>query len=288
MTVSPEKDRHGRYQGMLVTDLDGTLRKTDGTFHPRDMRTLEALGGRGILRVIATGRSPYSLNQAIPPDFPIDYLLFSSGAGVIRWSDKKMIRHINIHPGDVDPAAAFLIESHFDFMIHDPPPENHAFQFHRANPDNLDFQRRLDIYAPFARPLDRTKKHHGPSTQFVVVVNGMNGPDAYDCIKREFSELSIIRTTSPLDHQSVWVEIFHRDVSKSRTSTWLAEKNNIPRENVMSIGNDYNDLDLLAWAGQAYVVGNSPLELGKRFTRVASNDEAGVTEAVACWPLLLS
>jgi len=51
----------------------------------------------------------------------------------------------------------------------------------------------------------------------------------------------------------------------------------------MAIGNDYNDQDLLEWAGNAFVTANSPAKLKGLFRPVAANDEGGVAEAIHVW-----
>ena len=51
----------------------------------------------------------------------------------------------------------------------------------------------------------------------------------------------------------------------------------------LSIGNDYNDLDLLEWAASSFVVENAPDDLKDRFPVVASHNESGVAEAVQRW-----
>ncbi len=51
----------------------------------------------------------------------------------------------------------------------------------------------------------------------------------------------------------------------------------------MAIGNDYNDLDLLDWAAQSFVVDNAPVDLKCRFQQVGSNNNGGVAEAVNHW-----
>jgi len=49
------------------------------------------------------------------------------------------------------------------------------------------------------------------------------------------------------------------------------------------VGNDFNDLDLLEWAQTRFVTANAPAELKKRFPAVASNNQGGVSEAIARW-----
>ena len=48
---------------------------------------------------------------------------------------------------------------------------------------------------------------------------------------------------------------------------------------MISVGNDYNDEDLLSWSGQAYVVNNAPDSLKRKFKSVLSNNNSGVTHA---------
>ena len=99
----------------------------------------------------------------------------------------------------------------------------------------------------------------------------------------ELHALSVVRTTSPLDGQSRWIEIFSSQVSKARASQRIAGELGIREELVMAIGNDYNDLDLLQWAQTSYVVSDSPAELLAGFSRVRSGDESDFSEAVALW-----
>jgi hydroxymethylpyrimidine pyrophosphatase-like HAD family hydrolase len=55
------------------------------------------------------------------------------------------------------------------------------------------------------------------------------------------------------------------------------------RGNVLAIGNDYNDMDLLSWAKTSFVVSNAPAELKNLFPSVASHNECGFTHAVEKW-----
>jgi hydroxymethylpyrimidine pyrophosphatase-like HAD family hydrolase len=93
----------------------------------------------------------------------------------------------------------------------------------------------------------------------------------------------IIQTTSPLDGQSTWIEIFPATVSKSLTTAWLSAAYGLKANHTLSVGNDYNDVDLLEWAGCSFVVDNAPDDLKNRFPVVASNNECGVAEAIGRW-----
>jgi hydroxymethylpyrimidine pyrophosphatase-like HAD family hydrolase len=93
----------------------------------------------------------------------------------------------------------------------------------------------------------------------------------------------VIRTTSPLDGASRWIEIFPLSVSKARGAEWVVRRHGIRDQDVLAVGNDYNDLDLLDWAAASYLVKNAPQPLHDLFPTVPSNDASGFSEAVSRW-----
>ena len=139
------------------------------------------------------------------------------------------------------------------------------------------------LYEQFAVPLDEINDGFGPATQLLAVVPSERSQPLLDKIREELSDYSVIRTTSPLDGKATWIEIFPAVVSKSRTASWLAEKLAVDKGEIVSVGNDYNDLDLLEWTPNSYVVDNAPADLKSRFTAVASHNSGGVAEAANRW-----
>ena len=75
----------------IITDLDGTILPQGENISTSTLHTLEQLGAEGIIRIIATGRTLFAARKFLPDNFPIDYLVFSSGAGIMRWRDKKSL-----------------------------------------------------------------------------------------------------------------------------------------------------------------------------------------------------
>ena len=102
-------------------------------------------------------------------------------------------------------------------------------------------------------------------------------------MQQALTGLTVIRTTSPLDGRSTWIEIFPASVSKSRTTGWLADRLGIPPARTASVGNDYNDLDLLDWSATCFVTANAPPDLRQRYPVVATNDDCGMSQAAGLW-----
>jgi Cof subfamily protein (haloacid dehalogenase superfamily) len=277
-------DQQGTCNGLFITDLDGTLLRSDGTFSRKDLDALEFLSGCGIKTAIATGRSLYSFVNSPGVDLPIDYVIFTTGAGVVEQKGKQLVYQRNLSTEMVIRTLDFLEKSMLDFMMHRPVPENHRYAFRRANPENPDFDTRIDRYREFGAPLNSFSPNgFGEAAQFLAVVPQNETHDALRLVREGLPELSIIRSTSPLDHQSTWIECFHPGVSKGKTAAWLANELGVDHQDTMAIGNDYNDLDLLGWAANSFVVENAPDDLKQQFGQVASNNDGGVAEAAKRW-----
>lgn len=271
-------------KGLFITDFDGTLLGSDGKLAQRDLDALEALRRAGIKTAIATGRSFYSFVNSPGVDVPIDYLIFTMGAGVVTQVGHKLLYQVSLSPEAVRQTLEYLRQSTLDFMVHHAVPENHRFYYRRVNTNNPDFESRLERYRDFGQPLDSIPANDfGEAAQFLAVVPSHQTDGALSEVRNHLPDLSIIRSTSPLDHKSTWIEFFHPDVSKSKTAAWLASELGVKPGDTMAIGNDYNDLDLLEWANRSFVVENAPLEMKNRFEQVASNDNGGVAEAVDRW-----
>jgi hypothetical protein len=269
---------------MVVTDLDGTLFQSNHQVSPLNLQALELLGREGILRVIATGRNLYSARKALPVGFPVDYLVFSSGAGIMEWTGQRLLRAVSMDRDQVRRAFAVLAGSGLDFMLHRPIPESHCFLYYRRSLlPNPDFEARLTVYAPFAEAGEIAQVPEAPACQFVVVEPPEARPSAYESLRAELCGFTVIRTTSPLDGQSRWIEIFPPQVSKSQAAAWLARHRRVERGGILAVGNDYNDLDLLEWAPKAFLVGGCSPELLGRFPLISRGQDADFAGAVEAW-----
>jgi hypothetical protein len=277
---------------LFVTDLDGTLLRDDKTIAQEDLATLDRLRQKKVIVAVATGRSLFSFHKALKglgmgmpgkgpanPSLPVDYVIFSTGAGILEFLGNNLIYSRAINSSDVRQIMDCFDRQKFDYMVHRAIPGTRFFLYKSHGGDNPDFQSRLALYKEYASPLEGQAHPPGPATEVLAVIpNGIRA-EVLEGLRTDLAGFSVIRATSPLDHRSAWVEVFHRDVSKSAATAWLAGQLGIGRENVVSVGNDYNDQDLLAWSGKGFVVENAPPGLKNVFTTVTSNNHRGVTRA---------
>ena len=279
--MAPDEERSGL---ALFTDLDGTLLQSDRKASVRSLETLKKLGGKNVWRTVVTGRSHMSARTVLSESFPIDFLITSSGVGVFDFRDQTLVESHSLSAGDVRRVTGHLIDGGYDFMVHAPVPENHTFEYWEQNENNPDFVRRRQYNAEHCRPLNPGCPGNGRASQFVVVCPTETDPwRTHDALSKALEDLSVIRTTSPSDHQSTWFEIFPKHVSKARSAARLCERLGVDAGRTAAIGNDYNDLDMLQWCGFPFVVQNAPEPLQSRFPVVSEHNADGFSEAVQRW-----
>ena len=241
---------------IVITDFDGTLINNNREVSLTDMKSLYCLGENNIIRVIATGRNFFSISKVIKDNFPIDYLIFSSGAGIYDWKNKVLMHSQYLPDYEVKQISKILINNNIDFMIHEIIPQNHKFVFYRSFNHNPDFERRILVYKEFAIELDLSTESYKHACQILAVFP--NNINLFDEIQQKFNDIKIIRTTSPLDGDSIWMEIFPTTVSKGHAVDWLCKKLNISQSKTIIVGNDYNDIDMLEYTAEKFVVSNAP------------------------------
>jgi len=276
----PVGEKEYMRKSMVVTDLDGTLLHRASGMHRRDISTLRDLGKNDTVRVIATGRSLYSARSVLDSDLPIDYLVFSSGAGIVDWPTGEIIRSHTMSARQITETAQCLLKMKMDFMVHRPIPDNHFFTYYGKGRDNPDFLRRIGYYEEFAKP--GTCMIEPVQACQIVAVEPETERSRYSNIREALDALTVIRTTSPMDGVSTWIEIFPPDVSKAKASEWIRRSCGIDRTDILAVGNDYNDLDLLGWAFTSFVVDEAPADLQKLYRSVRTHG-GGISEAVERW-----
>jgi Cof subfamily protein (haloacid dehalogenase superfamily) len=270
---------------LFITDFDGTLLTDEKTIAQQDLLTLSRLKKRNIITAIATGRSLYSLERALnlivgEDKLPVDYLIFSTGAGIMDAFGGGIIQSHAISTKDIRKIIACFDASKLDYMVHKAIPDTPYFLYKSHGGKNLDFQARIRLYKEFSTPLGKGQALYDSATQVLGILPGGISSQRMVKIRKDLFDYSVIHATSPLDHSSAWIEVFNKQVSKSLAASWLASKLGIARRDVVCVGNDYNDQDLLEWSGRGYLTANGPCDLKRRFKTVSSNNHCGVSQAV--------
>jgi Cof subfamily protein (haloacid dehalogenase superfamily) len=271
---------------LLALDIDGTLTDPNFQVPSRNIAALRAAHEAGIEIILATGRRhDYALPIAKELGFPI-WLISSNGA-LIRSSDSETFFTDRL------PArtARELIQYMDEFRGHavltfDRPanvPGNDSLVLESADELNNTVSRWLQLnrpYIKFVSPLEDALTEDPLQAMYcgrVLVMEKLQ----QKLIEAPFlDKITVMRTQ--YDHRDLCIlDILNRDCSKGHALRRWAEERGIPREQVMAIGDNHNDMEMLEFAGVAVVMGNASNELKQNGWMVTgSNEESGVAQAV--------
>ena len=267
---------------LVATDLDGTFLRNDKTISERNLAALELLGTKNVVRVVATGRNLRKVNEVIPDHVPFDYIVFSSGAGVYDFRTREHIFSQNISEFSANKLIGYLIGQDLNFHAFWPVPQNHNLFYHRGSLPCEEFERYFSFHNSFAFPLPESRRIESGLCQLLVVIPG--DEDRFLKMKAGIEEICpevrIIRSSSPLETGYIWLEIFHREVSKGNGVLHLCNRLDILPEQTVGIGNDYNDIDLLEFTEHSFLTDNAPRVLKASFSLLPTNEEDAFAHAV--------
>jgi len=267
---------------LVATDLDGTFLKNDKSISKENLDALLSLGEKGILRVVATGRNLQKTQEVIANHVPFDYIVFSSGAGVYDWKNEKLLFYQNLNKLVVQQLSDYLVARDLNFHLFKPVPENFKCWYFRGNIHCSEFERYFDYHQSYSEELLVNQNLDSEACQFLVVFP--NDPDRFhkikDDIQKHFPDVKVVRTSSPLETDYIWMEIFHHSVSKGNGVRFLCDWLNIGHEYTLGIGNDFNDMDLLEFTNFSYIVENGPDELKELYLPARSNEDSAFASAV--------
>ncbi len=262
---------------LVAFDLDGTLLMDNKKVSETDLLTLKKLRKKGILLVAATGRNYYSIRKKLPDNFPMDYAVFSSGAGIMDWKAKKVLKSWHLNEKEIKITSDTFLNHKLSFTIHSPIPETHHMYLMLQDNNSHDLKNYTLFYKEFLQPLNISELPH-KATQMIALLNSNKAK--YEELRSELKHLKILLTTSPVNNSSLWAEVFNAKVSKANGINWLCKKLIINQQYTFGIGNDYNDIDLLNYTHHSFVVNNGIDELKDKHRLTSSNNENGFTHAI--------
>ena len=268
---------------LIVSDLDGTLIGRNSHLSSTTRESFQKARRAGAICAIATGRSLRGAEEVLDSAFPLDYLIFSSGAGVLDWKSKTLLHKTALDSGQVRGLHDYLSSQGLDYTIQLETPDSHLFLHSPLKSGNLSFADRINHHKSYALPLNEAQLPLRAS-EFIVVDSNQHSSQVFEKIHSALSrDFNVVRATSPFDGASVWIEIFHLETSKALASDFLRRLHQKEIHETYALGNDYNDLQLLSWAGNSLVVGDAVPLLIEKYHAVKNHSQDAFVDALEIW-----
>jgi len=257
---------------LVALDLDGTVMAKGRPIAPRVLAAVAEACRRGARVALATGRmyrSTAPFAAALGTNAPIICYQGAwvrdpaSGATLYQRGIPVDLAHETVR---LARDLGLIVNVYLDDEIHieaiTPTWQRYYDQATGASPprvvgDMLGFLTREPTHLAMVTDADRTRA-------------------LVEQVRAHFGGRLYVTTGHPL-----FCELSHPEVSKGRAVRFLAERLGVPREQVLAVGDNLNDLDMVEWAGLGVAMANSPPELLAAADAVVPTvHEDGVAEAI--------
>lgn len=268
---------------LVAIDIDGTLLDPHFQITPRNLQALQAAYAEGVEIILATGRRhDYALPVARELGFPVS--LISSNGALVRASTGETFFSDYLPSSTVRRLIGHMNEFRGNAVLTFDRPGHDALVLESADELNRSIARWIQANAPYihyVRPLENALQKEDPiQAMFCGTVARMKQAEAHLGRAPFTADITVLKTQ--YDQRDLCIlDVLNRDCSKGHALRRWAEEKRIPREQILAIGDNFNDVEMLEYAGVAVVMGNASDELKKSGWRVtASNTESGVAVAL--------
>jgi Cof subfamily protein (haloacid dehalogenase superfamily) len=254
----------------VLADIDGTLVTREKVVTQRAIDAIERLHERGVLFAITSGRPPLGMRMLVEP-LEMQGPMAAFNGGIIVQPDMSIVDERAI-PADVTPSVMDTMRAHglhvwiyraADWYITDPHAP-HAE--HEAS--NVRFQ--PTVVASYDGLLDRVVKIVGVSDDHDLVAR------SEAAVQEQFGgHVSAARS------QPHYLDVTHPTANKGVVVERLSHYYKIPLEQVVTVGDQWNDVLMFRRSGFSIAMGNASDEVKREANWVtASNEDEGFAKAV--------
>jgi Cof subfamily protein (haloacid dehalogenase superfamily) len=272
---------------LIAIDLDGTLLNSRSEVSPANRQALQAATARGVEVAVVTGRRSHSARKFLD-QVPCPVTLISSNGALITLASGEAV-YRNFLPREVAQQVLEVTRDYRPYV---------ALLFDIPGRGQVMMQNGAVSTGPLAWYLAQSRDclEQVPELEAVLTTDPVQvlfgGPPASIEPVQPLLEASpagasihltwtkyLIRNTSLLD-------VMNRGCSKGSALVFWAAHRGIDRSEVMAIGDNFNDLEMLEFAALPVLMANSTPGLARANWRVTlSNDQDGVAAAIHSYVL---
>lgn len=296
---------------LIAIDMDGTLLGSGGHVSPRNLAALRDAEAAGVLVVIATGRRHgYAMGVLRELNLRGSNALVSSNGTVTRTVASELLhrhhlpletaRWLCTHAAEFRSTLVFT----FDNLGPDGRENPGALVVEQTSELHDSIGRWMEANAPFIRRVNALEEALEPDAPQGAPIQAMLCgtvarmraaearllehpgvvPVGATCEDYPGAHLTLHRTEYP-DRDLCILDILPAGCSKATAVERVAQAEGICAAEVLAIGDNWNDLPMLEFAGHAVVMANAPEDLHafartRGWTLGLSNDEDGVAHAI--------
>jgi Cof subfamily protein (haloacid dehalogenase superfamily) len=270
---------------LIAIDIDGTLLSPEFHISETDLATLRRAHSRGIETILVTGRR-HTFALPIAKQLGFDLWLITSNGAVTRSLAGETFHRDLLPEGTcrelVHVMQEFRGQTVLTFDSLDLRGDaSGTIVIERLDELEGSIKRWLEKnmqYIRFVVPIENALTSDPVQAMFCGPVQDMQR--ALRVLGSCGLPITVLRTEYPGRDLSI-VDVLNEGCSKGHALERWANHRRITREQVMAVGDNYNDIEMLAFAGHPFIMGNASEELRSRGWKLTrSNAESGVSAAI--------
>ena len=253
---------------LIALDIDDTLTVHLGEMKPRVIEAIGAVRSKGIDVVLATGRA-FDTTSPVAREAGIDgYVVCSNGAILGDVAKDKIVEAVTF---DASPVIEQLTELIPDavFAVEDMHGVFYTTHMFSTGPLGLKIHE-VSLEELTKEPVVR-----------LVMRSNRHTEEAFGEAAAKLGYHQVVYGVADV----AWMDVGPHDVSKASMLHEVCARKDIPAERVVAIGDNWNDVQMLNWAGLGVAMGHAVPEIQAKANLITlaepGDGVAAVLEAIA-------
>lgn len=261
------------YKAIFI-DVDGTLIRKDHSISNETFDIIQKLKEKNILVVLVSAR-PFSGMEPIAAKIGLlDYPLASLNGAYISYGGNIIFESaIN---ADIANKLHEQVQSYNPTIIYYQQDK----WFSQLKNYNTDYEQRITsipiIIQPFGDTLLSWQKTNTGPNKILMIADELVINEMHRHLKNDFHGQVNVSTSKP-----TYLELMDKNASKLQAIKFLMNHFNIKKEEVIAIGDNYNDKEMIEFAGMGVAMGNAPEDVKSVADFITdTNNNNGVSKAI--------
>tara|TARA_B100000029_G_scaffold198492_1_gene196712 strand:- start:164376 stop:165203 length:828 start_codon:yes stop_codon:yes gene_type:complete len=254
---------------IIAIDIDGTLLTSDRNISERTLRAVRDAELAGKNLVLCTGRS-FNSGRATAEKLPASTtLVFHSGALILDSLSGPILRTINMKQQLASELVTLIKHLGHDPLVYESVPASRYIWYEQPRSKNDWRERYLISNKNNAREVENLEHFLDNPAQIIVAGEASAMNDLKIKLEDYKDNISIIFSLSTLADNYWCVEILPSNVTKANALAFLCKYYCTDSSKLISIGDNFNDLDMIKFAGLGVAMGNAPKAVQKEANLIA-------------------
>jgi len=268
---------------LLAVDIDGTLLNPQFRISDGDRAAMRRAHEEGVEVVLVTGRR-HAFALPIALELGFDFWLISSNGAVTRSMTGETFHSDPLPAATCRKLCAAMQEFRGNTVLTFDTETKGAVVIEHLDELNESIQRWLEKnsqFIDFVIPIENSLTRDPVQAMFCGTIARMQRALAALAASGLERDITVLRTEYAA-RDLLMLDVLNRGCSKGHALERWAGHRGVPREQVMAIGDNYNDIEMLAFAGRPFIMGNASEDLRRKgWALTLPNDQNGVAAAIA-------